>query len=133
MARNRILLGACVLFVALPGLAAAQLPDVNPVPISGVAEKLGAKLTPSSPQELEFGRSVTMTLVDPAKLLAYGIKDMHEGARVTITCVGPDRVRVEADEMEPVQHRGAVTLRVGEDGKLTAVPERAGPGKPPAP
>jgi hypothetical protein len=131
MARNRILLGAWVLCVALPSLAAAQLPDVGPVAIAAVAEKLGAKLTPSSPHELEFGRSATMTLADPAKLEPYGIKGMHEGARVTITCVGPNRVRVEADELEPVQRRGAVTLRVSDDGTLTAVPERTAPGKPP--
>lgn len=131
MTRNHILLGACVLCVALPGLAAAQLPDVAPVRIGAVAEKLGAKLTPSTPPELELGRSATMTLADPAKLEPYGIKGMHEGARVTITCVGPNRVRVEADELEPVQTRGAVTLRVGEDGTLTTVTDRKPPGKPP--
>jgi hypothetical protein len=131
MARNRILLGACVLCTALPGVVAAQMPDVDPVPIGAVAEKLGAKLTPSSPRELELGRSVTMTLIDPAKLAPYGIKGMHEGARVTITCVGPNRVRVEADELEPVQLRGAVTLRVSEDGSLTAAADRPPAGKPP--
>ncbi|HMA22797.1 MAG TPA: hypothetical protein VKP00_02355 [Gemmatimonadaceae bacterium] len=131
MARSRILLGACVLCVALPGLAVAQQPDVDPVPVGTVADKLGAKVGPSSPRELELGRSATTTLAEPQKLASYGIKGMHEGARVTITCVGPNRVRVEVDEMEPVSQRAAVTLKVSTDGSLTPVAERPAPPKAP--
>lgn len=134
MARSRILLGACVLCVALPGLSFAQQPDVEPVRVESVADKLGSKLVPNGPRELELGHSATTMLTQPQKLASYGIKGMHEGARVTITCVGPNRVRVEADEMEPVSQRGAVTLRVGADGALTPVPERPQtppPAKPP--
>jgi len=133
MVRNRFLVGACVLCVALPGFAAAQQPDINPVRIGALADKLGVKLIPSTPQELELGRSATVTLAEPEKLVAYGIKGMHEGARVTITCVGPNRVRVEADELEPVQQRAAVTLRVSDDGSVTQVPDRPPPAKPPTP
>jgi hypothetical protein len=131
MTRSRIVLGACVVCVALPGLAIAQQPDVDPVSVGAVADKLGARVIPSAPRELEFGHSATTTLAEPQKLASYGIKGMHEGARVTITCVGPSRVRVEVDEMEPVAQRGAVTLRVSTDGSLTPVPERPPPPKPP--
>jgi len=131
MARSRILLGACVLCVALPGLAVAQQPNVDPVQVGTVVDKLGVKVTPSSPRELEFGHSATTTLAEPQKLASYGIKGMHEGARVTITCVGPNRVRVEVDEMEPVAQRATVTLRVSEDGSLTPVADRPPPPKPP--
>jgi hypothetical protein len=131
MARSRILLGACVLCVALPHLTIAQQPDVDPVSVGAVADKLGVKVIPSAPRELEFGRSATTTLAEPQKIASYGIKGMHEGARVTITCVGPSRIRVEVDEMEPVAQRAAVTLHVSTDGSLTPVPERAPPAKPP--
>jgi hypothetical protein len=128
---RRLMMGACVLVVALPALSRAQRPDVDPVPVGSVADKLGAKAGPSSPRELELGRSATSTLDKPEKLAAYGIKGMHEGARVTITCVGPSRVRVEVDEMEPVAQRGAVTLQVSTDGSLTPVTDRPSPTKPP--
>jgi hypothetical protein len=124
-------MGACVLCVALPGLAIAQKPDVDPVAVGAVADKLGAKVVPSAPRELEFGHSATTTLAEPQKLASYGIKGMHEGARVTITCVGPSRIRVEVDEMEPVSQRGAVTLQVSTDGTLTPVAERPPQPKPP--
>lgn len=131
MARSRILLGACVLCVALPRLTIAQHPDVDPVSVGAVADKLGAKTMPSAPRELELGHSATTTLAEPQKIASYGIKGMHEGARVTITCVGPSRIRVEVDEMEPVSQRASVTLHVSTDGSLTPVPERAPPPKPP--
>jgi hypothetical protein len=132
MARSRILLGACVLCVALSGLAIAQQrPDVEPVSVGTVADKLGAKAVPSAPRELEFGHSATTTLAEPGKLASYGIKGMHEGARVTITCIGPSRVRVEVDEMEPVAQRATVTLQVSTDGSMTPVAERPPQPKPP--
>src|SRR6266496_4108161 len=61
MARSRILLGACVLCVALPGLTIAQQPDVDPVSVGTVADKLGAKVLPSAPRELGLGRMATTT------------------------------------------------------------------------
>jgi hypothetical protein len=129
MARTRIL-AACVLWAAFPALSLAQLPSVDPVPIGNVADKLGVKTMMNSPRELDLGHSVTTTLAEPKKLAPY-IKGMHEGARVTITCVGPNRIRVEAEEMEPVEQRSTVTLRVSEDGSLTPVPPA--PTKPDKP
>jgi hypothetical protein len=119
------------LCAALPGLTIAQQPDVDPVRVGTVADKLGAKVLPSAPRELELGHSATTTLAEPQKLSSYGIKGMHEGARVTITCVGPSRVRVEVDEMEPVAQRATVTLHVSTDGSLTPVADRPPPSKPP--
>ena len=130
MARSRILV-ACFLWAALPSLSLAQQSSVDPVPIGTVADKLGVKTMMNAPRELDLGHSVTTTLADPKKLVAYGIKNMHEGARVTITCVGPNRVRVEAEEMEPVEQRSTVTLKVGEDGTLTTVPQIPRSDKPP--
>jgi hypothetical protein len=128
MVRSRILLAA-LLCVGLPALTLAQVPPVEPVPLGNVAEKLGVKTMMNAPRELELGHSVTTTLADPKKLTPYGIEGMHEGARVTITCVGPNRVRVEAEEMEPVQQRSTVTLRVTNDGSLAPAPAKT--DKPP--
>jgi hypothetical protein len=96
-----------------------------------VSDKLGLKPNVNAPRELDVGRSVTATLADPKKLEPY-IKGMHEGARVTISCIGLGRVRVEAEEMEPVEQRTTVTLHVGQDGSLTPAAERPPtPAKPP--
>jgi hypothetical protein len=133
MARTRLLL-AWAVWVALPAAALAQRPDVDPLPVGTVADKLGVKTMINSPRELDLGKSVTATLAEPKKLVSYGITGMHEGARVTITCVGPNRVRVEAEEMEPVEQRTTVTLRLGDDGSLTLVapPPQQPPKSPPA-
>ena len=131
MARIRILL-ACVLLAAPLSPSRAQQPSAEPVAVGNIADKLGIKIMANAPRELELGFSVTGTLADPKKLAGYGIKNMHEGARVTITCVGPNRVRVEADEMEPVEQRAVVTLKVSEDGSLTPLPASVPKaGKPP--
>lgn len=132
MARTRLLL-AWAAWVALPAAALAQRPEVDPLPVGTVAEKLGVKTMINSPRELDLGKSVTATLAEPKKLVSYGITGMHEGARVTITCVGPNRIRVEAEEMEPVEQRTTVTLRLGDDGSLTLVaPPPQPPRSPPA-
>ena len=131
MPRSSILLAAAVFCAALTHRAGAQGSDVAPVQVVSVAEKLGVKLVPSAPYELELGRSVTATLAEPKKLGPYGIKGMHEGARVTIKCVGPNHIRVEADEIEPVAQTSHVILKIGADGSLTAVADRPSPVKPP--
>jgi hypothetical protein len=132
MIRRRVVSIACALCAMLPAVSVAQLVGAA-VRVDAVAEKLGVKGMPNGARELEPGQSATMMLEKPAKLEPY-IKGMHEGARVTITCVGPNRVRVEADEMDPTPRSTAVTLRVQEDGSLVPVqvPERAPPApKPP--
>lgn len=132
MTRRRMLLSACALCIALPIGLAAQQSTVYPVPAGAVAEKLGVKLMPGAPTEVELGHSVTAMLADPQKLVAVGIKGMHEGARITITCIGPNRLRVEADEMEPVAQRATATVNVAADGSLTPALDRAPPApKPP--
>lgn len=127
MVRSLLCLGACVLTIALPHQGRAQGPaSAGPdVSMKTLADKLGIKPSPNAPDDIEIGRSVTASLASPEKIAQYGIKGMHEGARVTVTRTAPDRLRVEADEMEPVSSRAAVTLRVGTDGSMTQVPERS--------
>ena len=131
MLRSRMFLSSCAVCFALVATARAQQPNVDPIPVGNVAERLGVKLMPSAPVELDLGHSVTAMLADPSKIETVGIKGMHEGARVTITCVGPSRLRVEADEMVPVEQRKTITIRVDSDGTLTPAPDRPPPAKPP--
>jgi hypothetical protein len=132
MARGRLLVAwaACA---AVPALIFAQTPAAEPIPVVSVSAKLGVKTMVNAPHELDVGHSVTTMLADPKKLEPF-IKGMHEGARVTISCVGPGRIRVEAEEEEPVEQRRTVTLHVGEDGSLTPAAERPPtPARPPTP
>lgn len=130
MRRGRMLSSAFALSLLVPLTGIAQRGNVEPVRVDAVMERLGVKGLPNAPRELELGQSATTVLVEPRKISSYGITGMHESARVTITCVGPNRLRVEADEMEPVSRTVTVTLQVAEDGSLTVAPERA-PPKPP--
>jgi hypothetical protein len=45
---------------------------------------------------------------------------MHAGARVIIARVAPDKVRVEADEMEPAPANAAATIKLDAKGVLVA-------------
>ena len=121
MNRGLMLLGACVIAIGAPRPTLAQFggPEVS---VTATLAKLGAKAaTTNIPSDLELGRSVTASLVSVEKIEQFGIKGMHEGARVTVTRISPDRIRVEADELEPVSAKGAVTLRVSVNGSLTPV------------
>lgn len=91
--------------------------------ISGVAAQLGAKAQSPGTDDLQIGASFTAILDEPGKLAELGIDGMHSGARVTVARVAPDRVRVEVDEMEPVSHSAAITLRLGSRGELSKVPK----------
>ena len=122
--------GALALFLWTPAVGGAQGGNVAPIRVDAVMEKIGVKGLPNAERELELGKSTTAVLAEPQKLAAVGITGMHDGARVTITCVGPSRLRVEADEMDPVSRSVTVTLQVGDDGSLTIAPAR-GPQKPP--
>ena len=131
MNRGLMLLGACVIAIGAPRPTLAQFgpPEVS---VTATLAKLGAKAaTTNIPSDLELGRSVTASLVSVEKIEQFGIKGMHEGARVTVTRVGPDRIRVEADELEPVAAKSVVTLRIGSDGSLTPVAEHAA-ARPPS-
>lgn len=131
MIRRGMLSIACALSAMVPAVGVGQLIGGSSVRVDAVAEKLGVKGLPSTARELEPGQSATMMLAEPGKLEPFGIKGMHEGARITITCVGPNRLRVEADELDPAPRSIVVTLRVQDDGSLVPVPERAPPAKPP--
>lgn len=132
MTRGLLLLAACVVAIGAPRASFAQGLADPEVSVSAILGKLGAKpATTNYASELELGRTITASLVKPDKLAEYGIKGMHEGARVTVTRIAPDRVRVEADELEPVAASGAVTLRVGTDGSLTQVADHAAAKAPP--
>jgi hypothetical protein len=109
---------------AAPAKTVAPRPEDPKVVIAILADKLGVKPMPSSVEELGLGHSVTASLVDAAKLLKFGIGGMHEGARVTITRIAEDKLRVEADEMEPVEHKEAVTLLINGDGTYTKLPKK---------
>jgi len=89
--------------------------------ISAIIGQLGIKTIPGQPDELIVGASFTATLVDPAKLAALGASGLHAGARVTVMRIGADKLRVEADEMEPVALTKKLTLKVDEQGRLSAV------------
>ena len=127
MKHSLVLAGACILAVSLHHPATAQTPD-TPIMLTAVAQKLGLKTTPDAPRELELGRSATGMLADPQKLTPVLVKGFHEGARVTITCVGPARMRLEVEEMDAVDAgaviREIVTLHVSDDGTITKVPDR---------
>jgi hypothetical protein len=86
---------------------------------SDVAEQLGAKTTANPSEELGLGASVTATLVDPAKLVKFGITGMHGGARVSVMRVTPDKLRVEVDELEPTPQTKKATLKLDDKGHLT--------------
>jgi len=85
-----------------------------------VAKQLGTKVQDRPDGVLGLGNSFTGMLEEPEKLEAFGIKGMHKGARVVVMRVAPDRIRVEADELEPTETRGAATLRVSPSGDLIA-------------
>jgi len=68
MLRNRMFLSVCAVCFAFPAALRAQQPNVDPIPVGNVAERLGVKLMPSAPIELDFGHSVTAMLADPGKI-----------------------------------------------------------------
>ncbi|HEY9230040.1 MAG TPA: hypothetical protein VIP11_25535 [Gemmatimonadaceae bacterium] len=127
MSRGFIFLAALAL--ASPSFPSSSLAQVTQqgqttVQVKNLSETLGLKPAASgAPTNLELGSTVTFTLADPAKLAKFTVRGMHEGARVTVTRVAPDRIRVEADEMEPVALSGKVTLKVNLDGTMTVVPD----------
>ena len=119
---------ACVgiAFALLSSPAAAAAQDTGQVRqqsrqtmTEGIAAQLGAKLSPNQPEELPVGVSMTASLVDSAKIAALGATGLHAGARVTVMRIGPEKVRVEIDEMDPVPLTKKLTLRIDSQGKLT--------------
>lgn len=127
MKRRILLSSAFAMSLLAPASILAQQPYVDPIRIDAIAEKLGTKPGPSTPREIELGQSATLTLTNPDRLATQGIKGMHEGARVTLTCVGPGRLRIEADELQPVAKNAVLTVKLVEDGTFTPIPDRVAP------
>ena len=132
MSRGFMFLAALALATpTLPRFTSAQATRQSEVAVKTITDALGLKLANSgAPASLDLGVSITCSLTDPAKLAKHTIRGLHEGARVTVTRVAPDRIRVEADEMEPVPVSGKATLKVNGDGTFTPVSD-AQRGKPP--
>ena len=124
MKRRILLSSAMALSFLAPVASLAQQPYVEPIRVDAIAEKLGTKAGPSTPREIELGQSATLTLTNPDRLATNGIKGMHEGARVTLTCVGPGRLRIEVDELQPVAKNAVLNVKLIEDGTLTPIPDR---------
>src|SRR5262245_35384924 len=132
MSRGFMFLAALALATpTLPRFTSAQATRQSEVAVKTITNALGLKAsTSNAPETLDLGASITCSLTDPVKLAKHAIRGLHEGARVTVTRIAPDRIRVEADEMEPMPASGKVTLKVNGDGTFTPVPD-AQRGKPP--
>jgi hypothetical protein len=92
------------------------------VTIGSVAAQLGVKVVVGNESEFLVGASFTGTLSEPEKLATFGIKGMHAGARVTMVRMAPDRVYVEADELEPPS-RASARLHLDPDGNIVQPPK----------
>jgi hypothetical protein len=90
------------------------------VSAKAIAEQLGAKLQPRADDELNIGASFTAMLEQPDKFTALGLKPMHAGARVTVARIAPDKVKIEADEMDPTPANSSATLKLDAKGLLVA-------------
>ena len=118
--RTTHLLGVALVYVALamPAFAQNVRQQSSQITRNDVAEQLGAKVTSGQNEELGIGSSLTGTLVEPAKLAKLGISGMHEGARVSVMRVAPDKLRIEVDELEPTPQTKKATLKIDEKGRL---------------
>lgn len=118
-----VCIGALVCTPAILG-AQASTPGVTQQAMSltmrGVAQQLGAKLNPDHRDELSLGVTLNGTLQEPEKLQKFGITGVHKGARVTAMRVAPQKLLVEVDEIEPEPLTRKATLRVDEQGRLSA-------------
>jgi hypothetical protein len=129
MTRMLYRLGTAALALCLTTLAASRLAAQDTrqqgepafVSAKAIAEQLGARLQPRPDDELHVGASFTAMLEQPDKLVALGMKAMHAGARVSVARVAPDKVRVEADEMDPSPSSTSATLKLDSKGALVVV------------
>ena len=115
---------ACLTISALASAVAQEpRPQGTPAFVSAkaIAEQLGARIQPRDDDEFHVGTSFTAVLGAPDKLSAFGLKEMHAGARVTVARIAPDKIRVEIDEMDPVPANTAATLKLDAKGGLVAV------------
>lgn len=127
MIRPRHLAGITLLAALVATAAAFTAPAPAPsstdlATIGSIANQLGVKVSGRQEEEFSVGVQFTGNLVDPAKLEAFGIRGMNEGARVVAARIAPDRVFVEADELDPPK-RASARLPIGSDGKLARPPK----------
>ena len=120
-----VCIGALIWTPALSGAQSSRTSngDVtlqSMVRMSTVAEQLGTKLNPEQREELALGATLNGTLREPERLEKFGITGVHKGARVTAMRVSPEKVIVEVDEIEPAPLNRKVTLRLSEQGRLSA-------------
>lgn len=114
-----------VLLVA-PDVAAGQASTTEVtqqstgVQMRTVAQQLGTKLSVGQRDELTLGVTLNGTLQEPEKLEKFGITGVHRGARVTAMRIAPQKVIVEVDEIDPVPLSRKATLRVDDQGRLSA-------------
>jgi len=86
--------------------------------IGSVAAQVGVKVTADRlDEEFTVGVQFSGHLEDVFKLSTYGLSDFRVGARVTVARIAPDRVHIDADELEPPR-RQYVRVRIDADGKL---------------
>lgn len=119
------LAASCIgLLIAMPDATAAQgsqnvKQQSRELTRADIADQLGTKIISGQTEEFGLGTSLTGTLTDPAKLVKLGISGMHEGARVSVMRVAPEKVRVEVDELEPTPQTKKATLKIDDKGHLT--------------
>jgi len=117
---------AASLCITIAGTASLQAQETRQqgapesVSAKAIAEQLGAKLQPRADDELHVGASFTAMLEQPEKFTALGLKPMHAGARVTVARIAPDKVKIEADEMDPSPTSTSGTLKLDSKGALIA-------------
>jgi Fe2+ transport system protein FeoA len=91
-----------------------------PFTYGSIADQLGAKVVADRGKELAVGGSLTATLSDTSRLTKFGIRGMHEGARVSVFRSAPGKLLVEVDEMAPVPVTKKATLKLDEKGQLSS-------------
>ena len=127
---QRVVRSVSLLAVLVGAVAAFAAPTPGPVPpdsatmvvtIGQIAAQLGVRVPNRAEEEFQIGVSFTGSLEDTLKFEEY-IKGMHAGARVTVARVGPDRVYIEADEIDPPQRKN-IRVRMNADGTLVKPPK----------
>src|SRR5689334_18341351 len=116
-----ITLALCLTTIAASTVSAQETKQQGApafVSAKALAEQLGAKLQPRFDDELNIGASFTAMLEQPDKLTALGLKPMHAGARITVARIAPDKVKIEADEMDPAPANASATLKLDSKGML---------------
>jgi hypothetical protein len=122
MPMTRLIAAGVILVGGVSGFGLASRIDTPSVP--AVAAQLGVKPLPGAPALLDLGTSFTAMLEKPERLASFGLPSMTVGARVTVIRIAIDRVRIEADELDPVPRSTKGTVQLDDRGALI-VPKKA--------